>query len=77
MARKTKSRRRKPVDQDVPTVKCPKCGRVQVNRGINAIYWCDHCQAPFDNDPDEGGDWSDRNPAARLEREEKRLARSV
>jgi ribosomal protein L37AE/L43A len=75
MAHKTKSRRRKPVDQDVPIVKCPKCERGQVNRGVNAIYWCDHCHAQFDGDPDEGGDWSDRNPAARLEREEKRLTR--
>jgi hypothetical protein len=29
----------------------------------------------FDDSPDEGGDFSDRNPAVRLEREERRAAR--
>jgi ribosomal protein L37AE/L43A len=62
---------RKPKDLSAKVVSCPKCRRVQVDRGPIAIYWCEHCQCQFDNDPDEG-DYHDRNPAARLEREERR-----
>lgn len=54
------------------TVSCPQCGTKQTDRGSTAIYFCDKCRVQFDNDPDEGGTYSDRNPAARLEREERR-----
>ena len=53
------------------TVKCPRCGKQQPQRGEHAIYRCDGCQAMFDGDPDEGGDFSNFNPAARLERKER------
>jgi len=33
---------------------------------------CPWCKRLFDDSPDEGGDFSDRNPAVRLEREERR-----
>jgi len=39
------------------------------------MYYCYRCKMQFDNDPDEGGDYSDWNPAARLEREERRASK--
>lgn len=41
----------------------------------DGLYWCQRCQGLFDNDPDEGGTHSDRNPAVRIEREERRQER--
>lgn len=55
-----------------PPVRCPRCNRPQRRQGPHSLYWCDHCRCQFDDSPDEGGDYSDRNPAARLEREEAR-----
>lgn len=55
-------------------VRCPKCGRKQPVRSSDALYRCPVCQVTFDNDPDEGGTYSDRDPAARLEREERQRA---
>ena len=52
-------------------VQCPKCGKKQPRRSADAIYWCSTCRMQFDNDPDEGGDFSDRDPSARLERQER------
>ena len=62
------------VRKKTPTnvVRCPRCGRPQPKRGADALYWCTYCRGVFDNDPNEGGDWSDRDPSARLEREERR-----
>lgn len=57
---------------------CPKCGRKStvVEQGvIGDSYFCRECNMGFDDDPDEGGTYSDRNPAARLEREERRQQR--
>lgn len=54
-----------------PQVACPKCQRKQAKRSADAIYYCENCRAQFDDSPDEGGTYSDRNPAARLEREER------
>jgi ribosomal protein L37AE/L43A len=52
-------------------VRCPKCNRPQPKRGSHdTIYWCEHCRCQFDDEPDEGGTYDDRNPARRLEREE-------
>lgn len=53
------------------TVRCPRCKRQQQRRLSDSIYRCDKCHAMFDDDPDEGGDWSNRNPALRIEREER------
>ena len=55
--------------------KCPRCGRLtstQHNATARA-WWCHECKMPFEVEDD--GDYSDRNPAARLEREERRYAR--
>lgn len=52
---------------------CPKCGRSrEVMASGDRLYYCHRCKMQFDDDPDEGGDWSDRRPEARLEREERR-----
>lgn len=52
---------------------CPLCG---TNRHVNAHgrdeFFCNKCKGLFDSDPDEGGTHSTFNPAARLEREERR-----
>ena len=57
------------------TVRCPRCRRKQPKQRPDTIYFCQHCQGCFDDQPDEGGYYSDRNPAARLERAERRAAR--
>lgn len=51
--------------------KCPKCGRAGKPTVDADLFWCGNCKAFFDNDPDEGGTHSDRNAAARLEREDR------
>jgi ribosomal protein L37AE/L43A len=56
-------------------VRCPGCGKQQSKRGGDAIYWCPNCRCQHDDSPDEGGTYSDRNPAARLERAERQLER--
>lgn len=53
-------------------VRCPKCGVPQTAGQGQDIFYCHRCQMQFDNEPDEGGDYSDRDPSARLEREERR-----
>ncbi len=52
--------------------KCPRCGRIKAVQRAGDYLKCNACGALFDDDPDEGGDYSDRNAAARLEREERR-----
>lgn len=56
-------------------MKCPKCHR---SKGITRVgvvgdqFWCASCNMGFDSDPEEGGDYHDRDVARRLEREESR-----
>ena len=52
-------------------VHCPKCGRPKPYKSPDALYWCDHCKGMFDDQPDEGGDYSSRDPSARLEKQER------
>lgn len=55
-----------------PMPKCPVCGtNRRVNRHGTEEFFCGGCRGIFDNQPDEGGTHSDRNPAARLERAER------
>ena len=63
----------KPTSQSTrEVVRCPGCKRPQPKRGGHSvIYWCEHCRCQFDDAPDEGSDYDDRNPARRLEREER------
>ncbi len=59
-------------EHQIDFVRCPKCGRKHERRpGNDAIYRCSRCDVQFDNDPDEGDDYSMSNPAARLERQER------
>ena len=53
--------------------KCPRCGRIKAVRPEGDNYRCTVCRALFD--PSDDGDYSDRNPAARMEREERRKVR--
>lgn len=55
--------------------KCPRDGRPGVEQGTSGIFVCTHCRGLFDAEPDEGGDFSTFNPAARLIREENRKER--
>lgn len=58
-----------------PKVACPKCGRTQPYRSEDALYRCPVCEMTFDREGDDGGDYSDHNPAARMEREEREKER--
>lgn len=57
-----------------PQVACPGCRRQQAKLGPDANYWCPSCQAMFDDDPDEGGDFFS-DPSLRMERQETRRSR--
>jgi len=56
-----------------PILRCPWC---KTDKHVQLIgqgmYHCHQCHRTFDADPDEGGDYDNRNPAKRLEREEAR-----
>ena len=69
-----KPREQKPKPQ---MVVCPGCRGHQPKRPgddpKDTIYFCEICRCQFDSAPDEGGDYDDRNPAARLLREERQL----
>ncbi len=52
--------------------KCPRCkSTASVVESGDRNYWCNDCKCLFDDDPNEGGDYSDINPAVRLERQER------
>ena len=54
---------------------CPSCGD---NRAVYAEptgYYCRTCQVVFDDDPNEGGDYSSHDPSWRMQREEARAER--
>lgn len=58
---------------------CPVCRsskQVQPVGVSGDMFRCGKCGGLFDNDSDEGGDYSDRNPSARLERQERSRASS-
>jgi hypothetical protein len=57
------------------TMPCPQCGR-RISAPLATYFYCRYCRLCFDDDPNDGGDYSDRNPAARIEREERRKARA-
>lgn len=61
-----------------PKPTMPKCPRCKTARHVVklGLYLCQNCNGTFDEtDPDEGGDFDDRNPAARMEREERNRRR--
>lgn len=56
------------------SVRCPKCrGYVEANG--SGVFYCSGCRMEFDDQPDEGGDYSDVNPGVRMERQERRRER--
>ena len=58
-----------------PVPRCVRCKSKRVAR-LGELYRCASCDALFDDNPDEGGDYSSRNPSARMEREERQRART-
>jgi len=54
---------------------CPFCGDRRIITYAGGLYRCHKCDRLFDNDPDEGGDYSSHNPGVRIEREERRAKR--
>lgn len=53
---------------------CPRCNTAKKSTvaGLTGdTFHCGRCGGLYDNEPDEGGSHSDRNPAARLERQER------
>lgn len=50
--------------------RCPHCGK-KSEHARGGLFRCLSCGGLHDGDPNEGKDFDDRNPAARIEREEK------
>lgn len=50
-------------------VRCPRCNRKSAPAG--RLWRCESCRMLHDDEPDEGGTYSDRDPSARMEREER------
>lgn len=58
---------------DEPMPKCPCCGSSkQVYPDGHRNFFCRTCKRVFDNEPDEGGEYSDFDPSWRMEREERK-----
>ena len=55
--------------------RCPACDGQLVAQGSSGFFACRKCGGIVDSDPDEGGDYSDRDPSARLQRQERRKPR--
>lgn len=60
-----------------PKKRCPKpgCKGHGIPQGTSGFYGCSKCGGLFDDEPNEGGDYSDRDPSARLQRQERRAKR--
>ena len=52
---------------------CPFCKSRRCVESGDRNYFCPDCKRTFD--PTDDGDYSDRNPSARLERDERRQDR--
>ena len=53
---------------------CPECGSnnsvfPDFTVGGRENFWCNFCKVSFDDDPDEGGDWS-TDPTRRIQWQE-------
>jgi DNA-directed RNA polymerase subunit RPC12/RpoP len=57
-----------------PTPRCPFCGSKKTYAEGHRNYFCMSCKRGFDDDPDEGGDYS-TDPTRRMEQLERRRAR--
>lgn len=64
------------------TMRCPRCGSKRVTKLSQHEYVHHNCpkmpdkmdtrDCYFDDQPEEGGDYDDRDPSRRLERQERR-----
>lgn len=54
---------------------CPACSSRDSEPHDGDCFYCRKCGGIFDDSPDDGGDYSDFNPAARLERAERKAER--
>jgi hypothetical protein len=55
-------------------MKLPRCPRENCrgkSEQAGSLYRCTKCRSLHDGVPDEGGDFSDRDPSARLQRQER------
>ena len=63
----------------MPESNMPKCPRCNSSRRVYADFerdfWCTSCHMGFDDNPDEGGDYS-TDPTRRIEREEAQAVRT-
>jgi len=58
--------------------RCIRCGsNAAVYHDGDRNYFCRTCKICFDDDPEEGGDYSMYDPAWRLQREENRRERML
>lgn len=55
--------------------KCPHCGTAKQVSACGELYHCKRCGGLFDDDPEEGGDYDDRDPSKRLLRREGKKCR--
>ena len=53
-------------------MRCPFCGSKRVAKLSAHMFRCATCDRYFDDDPNEGGDYDDRDPSRRLIRQEER-----
>ena len=60
-----------PAPTPKPTrVHCPACGDSQIPGPGQTIFRCEKCGGMFDSEADEGGDYDDRDPSRRMQRQE-------
>ncbi len=60
------------------TMKCPFCNSKRIDvidKPPHGVFRCTDCERLFDDEPDEGGDFSSRDASRRMEREEARAAK--
>jgi ribosomal protein L37AE/L43A len=50
--------------------RCPFCNHRRITPLGDCLFRCADCDKLFDNDPDEGGTYSDRHADARIIRQE-------
>jgi hypothetical protein len=59
--------------------KCPVCNSAKqvLSIGLSGdMFHCRKCGGSFDGNSEEGGDWDDRDPSRRMERQEARANRA-
>ena len=68
MSKSKQRRRARAQRQTADTPRCPACNSPAMLQG--EFWYCPPCDGLFDDDPDEGSDYSDYDPSWRLQREE-------